>query len=213
MQMFIARENLKRFKALLFQEASPRLRATLKSMIAATQRDLAILEADAAGAQTSANAHALIRGGPLPVDSAMSNYQKAFEASDRLYMLIDPRPGLRIVDITDAYASATLVDRGATAGRALFEIFPDNPDDPTANGVSALHSSLKRTWETARTDVMPIQRYDVRDQDGEFVVKYWRPSNTPIFNADGRLIHILHEAEDITALMLARPTGGGGDVS
>lgn len=208
MQMFIARENLKRFQALLLTETSPRLRQTLKSMIAATRRELAILEADAAGAQTSATAHAIVRGGPHPADGAMSQYQKAFEASERRYMLIDPRPGLHIVDITDAYAEATLVQRGSAAGRPLFEVFPDNPDDPTADGVSALHGSLKRAWETARKDVMPTQRYDVRDQSGQFVVRYWQPSNTPIFNADGRLIHILHEAQDVTDLILARRADG-----
>ncbi|WP_246208164.1 hypothetical protein [Bradyrhizobium rifense] len=49
-------------------------------------------------------------------------------------MLLDPGPGLQIVDINAAYAKATLIVRESVLGRSLFEVFPDNPDDPHADG-------------------------------------------------------------------------------
>jgi hypothetical protein len=51
---------------------------------------------------------------------------------------------------------------------------------------------------------MAIQRYDIRDPDGQFVERYWQPVNTPIFDESGRLIYLLHWVEDVTEQVLSR---------
>jgi hypothetical protein len=39
---------------------------------------------------------------------------------------------------------------------------------------------------------MGLQRYDVRDPDtGVFVTRTWLPVNSPIFDADGRVVAVL----------------------
>ncbi len=81
-------------------------------------------------------------------------------------------------------------------------MFPDNPDNPTADGVSNLFSSLRNTALRGQPQTMPIQRYDVRNAEGMFVERYWRPVNTPIFG-EGRLIYLLHHVEDATAEVLS----------
>lgn len=43
----------------------------------------------------------------------------------------------------------------------------------------------------------PIQRYDVRYASGHFVERYWQPVNTPIFDAKGRLVYLLHHVEEV----------------
>jgi hypothetical protein len=107
------------------------------------------------------------------------------------------------VDINDAYARATMTRRAAVVGRPIFEVFPDNPDDPCADGVSNLYASLCAAADSRRPNAMPIQRYDIRDAGGRFVERYWRQLNTPMFDFEGRLNYLLHHAEDVTELRIA----------
>ena len=116
-------------------------------------------------------------------------------------MLLDPAPGLHIVDINDAYARATLTNRDDVVGHSLFEIFPDNPDDALADGVSNLYTSLRTVVKTSQPHAMAVQRYDIRDPQGQFVERHWQPINSPIHDRDGLLIYILHHVEDVTADM------------
>jgi hypothetical protein len=51
---------------------------------------------------------------------------------------------------------------------------------------------------------MAEQRYDIRDAQGNFVERYWTPINTPVFDDDGKLVWILHEAVDVTERTLDR---------
>jgi PAS domain-containing protein len=122
-------------------------------------------------------------------------------------MLLDPGPDLRIVDINDAYAEATLIDRSDVVGSSLFEIFPDNPDNVLADGVSNLYASLRTVAQTGQPHAMAIQRYDIRSRTGEFVERHWQPINTPIHDKDGHLIFLLHHVEDVTDQVLSSSSG------
>src|SRR5258706_7282649 len=75
-------------------------------------------------------------------------------------------PDFIIAGANDPYTAATGVAQEAMMGRHLFEVFPDNPNDPAADGVKNLTASLKRVRALTRHDVMKMQRYDVRDRDG-----------------------------------------------
>ena len=46
--------------------------------------------------------------------------------------------------MSDAYLQATMTKREEILGRGIFEVFPDNPDDPAATGVNNLGASLER---------------------------------------------------------------------
>jgi PAS domain-containing protein len=113
-------------------------------------------------------------------------------------MLLDPGPGLHIVDINGAYAEATFITRSDVVGKSLFEIFPGNPDDVLADGVSNLYASLRIVAQTGQPHAMAIQRYDIRDPNGEFVERRWQPINTPIHDKDGHLVFLLHHVENVT---------------
>lgn len=132
-----------------------------------------------------------------------SNFNPNSTTRDTLYMLLDPGPGLRIVDINDAYAEATFISRSEVVGKSLFEIFPDNPADPLADGVSNLFTSLRTVARTGQPHAMAIQRYDIRNPAGEFVERHWQPINTPIHDRDRRLILLLHHVEDVTNQVLS----------
>ena len=84
-----------------------------------------------------------------------------------------------IVDVNTAYATATFTHRSDIVGRSLFDVFPDNPDHPFADGVSNLYNSLKTVAKTGQPHAMAVQRYDIRDPAGAFVERHWQPINTP----------------------------------
>ena len=120
------------------------------------------------------------------------------ESATTPLLLIDPRPGLRIVDANPYYAAAAMIEAGKLAGERLFDIFPDNPVDPLADGVANLFGSLKIVTENGQPHAMPVQRYDVRDTHGNFVERYWQPTNSPVFTETGSLAFILHKVIDVT---------------
>jgi PAS domain-containing protein len=177
-------------------------RERLQASIRAAERELAMLDASIDGASLAGGVSAPDRQrGNLTADR---QFWQHFETSDRPYLLVDPGPGLIIVDVNDAYARVTMIDRSAVAGQRLFDVFPDNSDDSEADGVNNLFQSLRTAAITLRPDTMDIQRYDIRDQDGQFVERYWQPVNTPLFDESGHLKYLLHWVEDVTEQVLAR---------
>lgn len=203
MQKFICEQNVAHFQKLLDEATDPALRRTLEGLLKSAKRDLALLESALSGADGSPLEARRRRHGDAK--TIMEQFQPEFEASCHPYMLLDPAPGLHIVDINDAYAQATFTSRSDVVGRSLFEIFPDNPDDALADGVSNLYASLRTVVQTGQPHAMAIQRYDIRDPDGQFIERHWRPINSPIHDRDGLLIYILHHVEDVTAEMVSSP--------
>ncbi|WP_306589821.1 ATP-binding protein [Geothrix sp. 21YS21S-4] len=139
---------------------------------------------------------------PLSTTWQAPDFRALFEAAPAMYMVLDP--AFRIVSVSDAYASGTLIQRNSVVGRGLFEVFPDNPDDPNTQGVRNLRVSLQRVLQTGQSDPMPIQKYDVRKPEAEggaFETRYWSCANTPVRDAEGRLAWIIHRAEDVTEFL------------
>jgi PAS domain-containing protein len=99
-------------------------------------------------------------------------------------------PDLVIVAVSDAYLDATMTVREEIIQRGIFDVFPDNPDDPGATGVRNLESSLQRVLRERVADTMPLQKYDIRRpraEGAEFEERYWAPVNMPSSMRAGRL--------------------------
>jgi PAS domain-containing protein len=169
----------------------------IDAMMASTRRELAMFASDLMGAQ-SALGQFRPAAALEPARVLRSRFRDMIESTAVPFMVIDPRAGLHLIDVNDAYAAATLVVRNRVAGEKLFDVFPDNPGMPKADGVSNLFESIRRAAQTGEPHKMAVQRYDVRDTDGAFVEKHWLPINTPIFDERGRLTYILHQAQDVT---------------
>ncbi len=119
-----------------------------------------------------------------------------------LFVIMDDQ--LRIVEVTDAYNQATMTRREDMLGKSMFEVFPDNPGDPSADGQNNLRASLEQVLRSAVTDTMAVQKYDVRQpeaQGGAYEERYWSVVNSPILGADGRVRYIVHKAEDVTEVI------------
>jgi signal transduction histidine kinase len=140
------------------------------------------------------------------------DFQRLFEAIPGAYLVLDP--DLRIIAVSDAYARATMTQRGQIVGRGIFEVFPDNPDDPQADGVRNLRASLHRVLDGHVADTMPVQQYDIRrppEAGGGFEERFWKPHNSPVLDAQGRLACIVHHVEDVTEVVRARRQGAERD--
>ena len=126
------------------------------------------------------------------------DFRELFESAPALYCVLSP--DLTIVAVTDEYVRAAMRPRDRMVGRFLFDVFPENPDDPH-HGVKNLRASLDRVIRDRVVDTMPVLRYDVRgpeNEGGAFETRYWRPVNTPLFDDDGKLSYIIHAVEDVT---------------
>src|SRR5688572_1235849 len=102
-----------------------------------------------------------------------------FESVPGLYLVLTP--DLTIVSVSNAYLAATMTQRAAILGRGIFDVFPDNPSDPNATGVTNLSASLQRVLESGMADTMPLQKYDIlrpEEAGGGFEERFWSPLNT-----------------------------------
>ncbi|MBC3542075.1 PAS domain-containing protein [Rufibacter sediminis] len=121
-----------------------------------------------------------------------------FRALPRLYIVVSP--DFTIVEASDAYLTSTFKDR-SILGKYLFEVFPDNPDLASADGVLNWRQSLEFARDNKVPHKMALQRYDVTKPEelgGGFEEKYWQPSNTPVLDASGNVLYLIHESEDVT---------------
>ena len=131
--------------------------------------------------------------------TVLPDFRALFEAAPNLYLVLSP--GLIIVAASDAYCRATLTERDRIVGRPVFDVFPDNPDDPASSGVATLRASLERVLQSRRPDTVPVQKYDIRSPDpagGGFEERYWAQFNAPVLDEAGEVAWILHRAEDVT---------------
>jgi signal transduction histidine kinase/ActR/RegA family two-component response regulator len=138
-------------------------------------------------------------GAATPAGRPRPDFQSLFESAPGLYLVLDP--DLVIVAVSDAYLAATMTRREEILGRGLFEVFPDNPDDPEATGVGNLAASLERVRRNLVADTMAVQKYDIRrpaSEGGGFEVRWWSPFNAPVLGPDGKLAYIIHRVEDVT---------------
>lgn len=135
------------------------------------------------------------------------DFRLLFEQSpDILLVLLPDAPRFTMVAATKARFDATHTSPD-TIGRGIFELFPDNPDDPAADGTAKLRASLDRVLATRAPDTMAVQKYDIRGPDGSFEARYWSPKNLPVLSSSGEVLYILHRVEDVTELVRSSEVG------
>jgi PAS domain S-box-containing protein len=125
-----------------------------------------------------------------------------FQSAPGLYLVLTP--GLIIVAVSDTYLRATMTKREEILGRGIFDVFPDNPEDPSATGVRNLRTSLERVLQEKTSDTMAVQKYDIRrpeSEGGGFEERFWSPVNSPVFGLDNQFIYIIHRVEDVTGFV------------
>ncbi|MDQ1012935.1 PAS domain-containing protein [Streptomyces sp. V4I23] len=87
------------------------------------------------------------------------DYEAVFQALPGAVALLTT--DLVYADANDRLLQMSGRTRDQVVGRYLFDVFPDNPNDPHATGMRNLQASLLRVAATGEPDAMALQRYDV----------------------------------------------------
>jgi PAS domain S-box-containing protein len=129
-------------------------------------------------------------------------YQSIFAHSPVGAYILSPSADPVILDVNDAFLRNVAHTREQLVGQRLFAALPEDPNDPNDTGVAALGSALARVIDTGQPQSLPTQRYPIRSMgpDGVevFVERFWNAVNTPIFDAQGKLLCILHVTIEVT---------------
>ena len=136
---------------------------------------------------------------------ATIDYQQLFESLPGCYLILNTDdPHFTIIAVSNSYLRATFTEREKIIGKGLFEIFPDNPNDPTATGVNDLRHSLQKALQSKHPDNMAVQKYDIRvpeSEGGGFSERYWSPVNIPVLNKKNDVVCLIHRVENVTEFM------------
>jgi len=130
---------------------------------------------------------------------SLGDFEQIFQALPTPFLIILPDdPNFTIAEANDAYLDTTFTTRDQIVGKPLFTVFPDNPDDPGANGVLNLSASLRQVISTQQPHRMEAQKYDIRNHaTGEFLIRFWNAVNIPVVE-HGNILYIVHHVQDIT---------------
>lgn len=131
-----------------------------------------------------------------------TDFQALFQAVPDSYLVLTP--DLKIVAVSDPYLRTTMTNRQQILGRGIFDVFPDNPKDPSAMGVRNLRSSLERVLREKVPDAMAVQKYDVRRPESEgdgFEERFWSLVNSPVLGPGNEVAYIIHRVEDVTEVV------------
>ncbi|MFF3597763.1 PP2C family protein-serine/threonine phosphatase [Kitasatospora indigofera] len=135
---------------------------------------------------------------------AAIDYAAVFQALPGMVALLTPE--LVYADANEEFLRMSGRSREQVVGHYLFDVFPDNPNDPTATGARNLAASLKRVLESGERDAMALQRYDLESpkRPGVWEERYWSPVNEAVLGPDGRVALLVHRVEEVTELIRAR---------
>ena len=137
------------------------------------------------------------------------DYKAVFHALPGMVALLTP--DLVYADANEDFLRLAGRTLEQLLGRYIFDVFPENPNDPAATGMRDVRTSMLRVVATGERDTMALQRYDVEDpqRPGQWQERYWSPINAPVADPDGQVVLIVHRVEEVTELIRAR--GGPGD--
>ncbi|MCW1432059.1 hypothetical protein [Novosphingobium sp. JCM 18896] len=173
---------------------------TAEPSFASLQREVSLLQAEYLGVQSHVG-----QFGSSPGYFSLSRRRKReildmLEGSSDPCLLVDPRPGLRIVDANHAMEAATFTRRSAIAGDKLFAALPGGRE---GDDVITAFEAYKICAQTLRRHTLPAQRYDIEGAGGEVLLRHWRSQYFPITDDAGSLIYLLNRA---VPLIMDQPT-------
>ena len=133
--------------------------------------------------------------------SSPPDFAALFGAAPGLLLAVRTDEAFTIAAASDTYLQATMTRREGIVGRPIFEVFPDNPDDPAAASVQGVRGAFDRVRRERMLEIMPVYQHDIRRPEAEgggFERRFWQTSVSPVL-ANGELRYLLCRVEDMTA--------------
>ncbi len=136
--------------------------------------------------------------------TSVVDFELIFDALDAPYIIFAAdHPDLTILAQNDAHVAIALQPREKTIGKKLLDAFPDTSDTFKKTGKSELVDSIYRVIKTGKPDSMPDLQYDLFNEAGEQVQKFWKVVHYPIAR-DGKIIAVCQATKDITEERLVK---------
>ncbi|MDO7848431.1 PAS domain-containing protein [Hymenobacter sp. M29] len=128
-----------------------------------------------------------------------SDLSSVFSALPSTCVLLSPE--FIVEAASESYLAVSGKSRAELIGRYLFDVFPDNPNDPAAHSVADVRAALAQVVATGQPNELPVQLYALADpaNPGQFIEHYWQSRNTPVHDEQGRVTHIIQTVVNITA--------------
>ena len=198
MRRFVLQENIRRWEAALAQADAAENLAILNGVIETSRRELALLDALENGALPPWQRRPVTDDAPL-IAAAVAAFRRRYETSPQVAALIDPRPGLVFRDVNPAWErSGSGRPRREIVGRAFFDMFPDRPNSPSAQGIVVSYEALRDAAERQEVICKGVHRYDLPTPQGGLVERYWRNVVRPLPEAADPLSFLVLEVNDVT---------------
>jgi PAS domain-containing protein len=124
---------------------------------------------------------------------------EVFRSLPMVAMMVDTE--LRFVAVTRQWEAHTNRRFEEVAGRKVLQMLPNNPNDPDSTSNDVFRTFLERTFAEKAFLTKPVQRYDIEIPGQGWVEKYYMPAFSPVLNADGEAVYVIHAVTDITELV------------
>lgn len=110
-------------------------------------------------------------------------------------------PLYTMLDVNNAYLSATNTKREDLIGKPVFGVFPGNPTDNMSKNIERTIFSFDQAIKNKVPHIMTNYRYDIPiPGTNEFEERYWTTSNTPVLDDKGGVVYFIHSPLDVTEL-------------
>jgi two-component sensor histidine kinase len=133
------------------------------------------------------------------------DFRAVFEGAPRpLLLMAADAPRFTMLAVNGAHARAFATTPEALAGWGVLEVFGVAPEPEAAAFRDAIQASLEAVMATRAADTMAVRPYAVAFEGGETSERYWSAVNSPIFDSDGNVTHIISAVQDVTGEVLER---------
>lgn len=129
------------------------------------------------------------------------NFETVFQLLPNAYMVLDRE--LRYVAANSAYLRETASRLEDLIGHHIFDLFPNDPDDPRNAPAIVLRQSFERVLATGAPDTIAFIPYRVpKEVDGRLVVeeRFWSATHVPLLDESGHVEFIVQHTVDVTEL-------------
>ena len=117
-------------------------------------------------------------------------------------LLLEPdAPRYTIREANEAYSTLTQSRQEDMLGTGLFDLFPDAGEEQRGRCIERLRKSLFHVLHHRQDHELPVQQSDIftlAKAGGAMEQRFWKSQNSPILDAEGNLVFILHRVEDYT---------------
>ena len=133
---------------------------------------------------------------------SLAGYISIFNCSPVAKLIMKPdAPVYTIIDVNEAYLSATNSTRESLIGKPVFAAFPGNPTDLESKNIERAKLSFEEAIRSKSPHTISNYRYDIPiPGSSEFEERYWTTTNIPVLNDKGEVEFFIHSPNDVTEI-------------